>query len=66
LIFFFPGIFYTGGTTGFPKGVELTHTNLLCNALGCLPTLGFTQRTSYLHVAPMFHLAGFFFIYFLS
>src|SRR3546814_13441940 len=28
------GLFYTGGTTGFPKGVMLTHATLVTGALG--------------------------------
>ncbi|MFI6868959.1 long-chain fatty acid--CoA ligase [Nocardia sp. NPDC050406] len=52
------GIFYTGGTTGNPKGVMLTHANLAVSALGALGT-GFVFRPGarFLHAAPMFHLA---------
>jgi acyl-CoA synthetase (AMP-forming)/AMP-acid ligase II len=52
------GLFYTGGTTGFPKGVMLTHRNLVTSALGTVATgqlLGPGAR--FLHAAPMFHLA---------
>ena len=52
------GIFYTGGTTGFPKGVMLPHralwTSAICFGLGA--NLGPRDRT--LHAAPLFHIAG--------
>ncbi len=52
------GIFYTGGTTGFPKGVRLTHANMIISALGSLATGEFlTPGGRFLHAAPMFHLA---------
>ncbi|NMO01014.1 long-chain fatty acid--CoA ligase [Gordonia sp. TBRC 11910] len=51
------GIFYTGGTTGFPKGVMLSHRNLMTSALGCAASGAWTPEGRVLHVAPMFHLA---------
>jgi len=51
------GIFYTGGTTGLPKGAMLTHRNLVHNAKHALISLGYTEDDTYLHAAPMFHLA---------
>ena len=51
------GLFYTGGTTGRAKGVMLTHTNLVVNALNGVAGIGFTPDTAYIHSGPMFHLA---------
>jgi acyl-CoA synthetase (AMP-forming)/AMP-acid ligase II len=52
------GIFYTGGTTGTPKGVMLSHANLLTSALGAMASGEFlTPHGRYMHAAPMFHLA---------
>jgi acyl-CoA synthetase (AMP-forming)/AMP-acid ligase II len=52
------GIFYTGGTTGPPKGVVLSHHNLLTSAFGSLATGKFVSpHGRLLHAAPMFHLA---------
>ena len=52
------GLFYTGGTTGHPKGVMLSHANLMISAFGILATGRlFGPGTRCLHAAPMFHLA---------
>jgi acyl-CoA synthetase (AMP-forming)/AMP-acid ligase II len=52
------GLWYTGGTTGFPKGVMLSHANLLTSAMGGQAAGLFSGAGSrFLHVAPMFHLA---------
>lgn len=52
------GIFYTGGTTGFPKGVMLSHANLWASSVSVAAEMGLNkEKESYLHAAPMFHLA---------
>ncbi len=53
------GIFYTGGTTGFPKGVMQSHRAIWASAVGAMPDFGMNRDSSYLHVAPMFHMADF-------
>ena len=51
-------ISYTGGTTGTPKGVMLSHGNLLANAQHNLAATGHRPGQRWLHVCPMFHVAG--------
>lgn len=50
-------IVYTGGTTGLPKGVMLTHNNAVSNALSSLAIMYDGEPWTYLHTAPMFHIA---------
>jgi long-chain acyl-CoA synthetase len=51
---------YTGGTTGFPKGVMLTHKNLVANASMCQAWLYKTKpgEESVLGILPFFHVYG--------
>ena len=51
------GIFYTGGTTGAPKGVMLSHANIGSSALALLAEGALPDGVVALHAAPMFHLA---------
>jgi len=51
------GVFYTGGTTGAPKGVMLSHRNLFSNAMTVVAEGVIRPGCVGLHAAPMFHLA---------
>lgn len=50
-------IYYTSGTTGRPKGVVLSHKNVMTHALGTIAELKLTDQDVWIHVAPLFHLA---------
>lgn len=50
-------LYYTSGTTGQPKGVMLTQYNVASHALVAVAEMGLSDRDTWLHVAPMFHLA---------
>jgi long-chain acyl-CoA synthetase len=51
-------IVYTGGTTGRPKGVALSHANLVANTLAVIPSNEFSEDMVYLHNSPLFHTSG--------
>ena len=51
-------IVYTSGTTGEPKGVVLTHNNLLTDSFGIGWTFKFPQKSNFLTVTPLFHNSG--------
>jgi long-chain acyl-CoA synthetase len=59
-------IFYTSGTSGEPKGVCLTHGNLVAGAYDGIVVLALNREDVWLHTAPMFHLVDAFAIWSMS
>ncbi len=49
---------YTSGTTGFPKGVMLSHHNILNNGFAAGECMKFTQDERLLICVPLFHCFG--------
>nr|WP_121614054.1 AMP-binding protein [Mesobacillus foraminis] len=49
---------YTSGTTGFPKGVMLTHTNLTNNAFNIASCMKLTDEDRLCIPVPFFHCFG--------
>jgi long-chain acyl-CoA synthetase len=52
-------LIYTSGTTGRPKGVEVSHANVLENLYHTSFWLPFAEGAVHLHAAPIFHIADF-------
>ncbi|MEX1274736.1 MAG: long-chain fatty acid--CoA ligase [Bacteroidota bacterium] len=48
-------IIYTSGTTGNPKGVMLTHTNLVSNIKSAADTIPFNDKDTLLSFLPLCH-----------
>jgi fatty-acyl-CoA synthase len=52
------GLYYTGGTTGRPKGVAHTHRAMIAAWVSELLELGLGERETFAHVAPLTHASG--------
>ena len=51
-------ILYTSGTTGFPKGAELSHSSMTMNAIGSRHLFQLTPDDVHALVLPLFHSFG--------
>jgi long-chain acyl-CoA synthetase len=51
-------VLYTSGTTGQPKGAELTHNNIGCNVDSCIELFGPTEEEVVFGGLPLFHIFG--------
>jgi long-chain acyl-CoA synthetase len=49
-------IIYTSGTTGIPKGVMLSHRNILSNVMGCMPVFPPGTKQKALSFLPLNHI----------
>jgi long-chain acyl-CoA synthetase len=48
-------ILYTSGTTGFPKGAMLSHSNLISNALDSSNAIRISDKDTFICILPLFH-----------
>jgi len=53
-------LLYSSGTTGQPKGIILSHDNLLKNGETLVKTWGFSSSDRLLHMLPTYHVHGLF------
>jgi malonyl-CoA/methylmalonyl-CoA synthetase len=53
-------LLYSSGTTGVPKGIMLSHGNLLSNTESLVEAWGFSSADRLLHALPIFHVHGLF------
>ncbi|MGD9739469.1 MAG: AMP-binding protein [Bauldia sp.] len=51
-------VLYSGGTTGHPKGVMLSHRNVIAEGLGVVAWGNVTERDTVLAALPIFHGFG--------
>jgi len=49
-------IIYTSGTTGVPKGVMLTHKNIISNVAGAQEVFDFNEQDTFLSFLPLCHI----------
>jgi fatty-acyl-CoA synthase len=52
------GIYYTGGTTGLPKGAIVTHGNVTWNSVNTLTSWGINGQHKAALQLPFFHIGG--------
>jgi acyl-CoA synthetase (AMP-forming)/AMP-acid ligase II len=50
-------LMYTGGTTGLPKGVMLSHRNIMTAAYAAIIGCGVTKHDIACYVLPLFHIS---------
>ncbi len=51
-------IFYTSGSTGIPKGVMLSHRNLISNTAGTIEYLKLNSKDSVIVILPFYYIYG--------
>ncbi|CAO1315869.1 unnamed protein product [Diamesa serratosioi] len=61
-------IVYSSGTTGMPKGVQITHSNMISCLEACRSSISFmkvhqVKNQVVLNIAPWFHALGFMFMF---
>jgi len=54
----FATLIYTSGTTGQPKGVMLSHRNMVSNFLAAAEVFGLKPADKYLSILPLCHVGG--------